>query len=156
MPMLFRSPYGPPASIINAYSAGSAATAFNISASTANTMVEVQAPGAYTAGTLQTIISHTGRGRVNMLNVYTKNGTSRTLRLKLTVDGTVIFDATSSAIASNGFGVQVLGGIDTVGGGPLSLQPVDYNESLLVEVASSLSEAANLVGIGVNRETWAS
>lgn len=156
MPMLFRSPYGPPATIVNAFSAGGVATDFSMAASATNTLVEVQAPGAYTANTLQTIISHTGRGRVNLLNVYTKNATSRTLRLKLTVDGAVIFDATSSAIESAGFGVQVLGGIDTLGGGPLSYQPIDYNESLLIEVASSLSEAASNVGIGVNRETWVS
>jgi hypothetical protein len=64
-----------------------------------------------------------------------------------------VFDATSNAIASGTNGIVPVGYYSTVGVAP---QQIDYQSSLLVEVASSLSEAAANVGIAVNRETWAS
>lgn len=153
MPVLFQSGAGPVSSIVNYFSDGGVGTGYAISAGTGNNCLPVFAGGAYTANTLQTIISHTGRGRVNFLTVYQTNGTSRTMRMKVTVDGTVIFDATSASALSSGSGMVVVGTMTT---SSAVFQPIDYQESLLIEVASSLSEAAANVGIGVNREVWAS
>ena len=148
MPVLFKGANGPVASIINAFSSGGTATAYSLSS---NNVLE-QLSGSLTADTLKTMVSHTGRGRVNALMIYTKDGTSRTLRCKLTVDGVVVFDATSNAVASPGWGMIVIGGAIT---NSVEFQPIDYQESLLVEIASSLTET-DKVAIGVNRETWAS
>jgi len=156
MPVLFQPSAGPVASIVNYYSSGGVASTFAINATDRTMLQEVAAGGAFTAGTLQTIVSHTGRGRLNMLTVHSTNATSRTLRCKVTVDGTVVFDATSSAVTTSNYGLIVNGSIDGSGQGAMQFQPIDYQESLLIEVASSLSEAAANVGIGVNRETWAS
>lgn len=148
MPVLFKGANGPVASIINAFSSGGTATAYSLSS---NNVLE-QLSGSLTADTLKTMVSHTGRGRVNALVIYAKDNTSRTLRCKLTVDGVVVFDATSDAVVSPGFGMIVIGGAIT---NSVEFQPIDYQESLLVEIASSLTET-DKVAIGVNRETWAS
>ena len=149
MPVLFKGANGPVASIINAFSSGGTATAYSLSS---NNVLE-QLSGSLTADTLKTMVSHTGRGRVNALVIYAKDSTSRTLRCKLTVDGVVVFDATSNAVSGGpGFGMIVIGGAIT---NSVEFQPIDYQESLLVEIASSLTET-DKVAIGVNRETWAS
>lgn len=148
MPVLFKGASGPVASIINSFSSGGTATTFSL----ASVNVKEELSGALTAATLKTMVSHTGRGRVNALFVYAKDATSRTLRCKLTVDGVVVFDATSSAVNSSGYGIVVVGGAVT---NSVEFQPIDYQESLLIEIASSLTET-DKVAIGVNRETWAS
>ncbi len=156
MPVLFQSGNGPVASIVNAYSAGGTNSGAVIAAGVASNTALVTAAGAYTANTLQSVISHTGRGRVNLLTVYSRDATARTLRCKVTIDGVSVFDATSSSISTLSHGVVVVGALVGVGTPFLGYQPIDYQESLVIEVASSLSEAAANVGIGVNRETWAS
>lgn len=148
MPVLFKGANGPVASIINNYSSGSAVTGFSLIS--ANTKEELS--GALTAATLKTMVTHTGRGRVNALVIYAKDSTARTLRCKVTVDGTVVFDATSGSAATLGFGMIVVGGAVT---NSVEFQPIDYQESLLIEIASSLTET-DKVAIGINRETWAS
>lgn len=146
---------GPVATIVNGFSAGGTSTT-SVAASAAQATVEVQAAGAYSAtpGTLQTLLAHTGRGRINLLTVYAKNATARTLRLKLTIDGVAIFDATSNSVSASATGMVVVG---VYGSAVNEFQPIDYNESLLIEVASSVaSDAAANIGIAVNRETWVS
>jgi len=156
MPLLFTPSAGPVATITNAYSAGGTQSPSGLTGNTGNNMAVVVAPGAYTANTLQTVISHTGRGRVNMLTVYTGNTTSRTLRCRITLDGTVVFDATTNAIITSGVGMVPIGILTSATPLLIGMQPIDYQSSLLVEVASSLSEAAANVGISVNREIWSS
>lgn len=155
MPMLFRAPYGPPSAIINAYSSGGVSLA-SLDGLVNFGCVRLQAAGAYsvTPNTLQTILSHTGRGRVNVLNVFAGNATARTIRLKLTVDGVVIFDATSNSISATATGMMVIGVLNS---SFIELQPIDYNESLLIECASSVSnDAASNIQLGISRETWVS
>lgn len=151
MPVLFKGSSGPVASIINLFSGGGVSTSFTLSPAGSINYVEVLS-GAVTAATLKTMVSHTGRGRINALVAYTKDVTSRTVRCKVTVDGVVIFDATSNAIANAGYGMVVVGNVAT---NQVWFQPIDYQESLLIEIASSLTET-DKVAIGVNRETWAS
>ena len=155
MPVLFKSGNGPVASIINAFSAGGTSVTSLSSGATTGSLT-VNAGGAYsgTPGTLQTIISHTGRGRVNVLNAYATNATARTIRVKITVDGTVVFDATSASVSASGAGMKIIGSLDS---SAVVYQPIDYQESLLIEAASSVgSDAAANIAFGVVRETWAS
>lgn len=98
--------------------------------------------GAMTAATLKTALSITGRGRLNWTAVYTNDVTARTLRMKITVDGSVIRDYTSASISTvdTGF-VGVGGGYYNGTTGPRAFyQPIRFSESLLIEIASSVTE----------------
>lgn len=155
MPNLFRGSRGPILTIVNQFSAGGASTGSLNGAGNFNCAI-ITAPGAYslTPNTLQTVLSHTGRGCLNVLNVYATNATPRTIRLRLTLDGNVVFDATSNSISVANTGMNVVGMLNT---SFLDMQPLDYNESLLIEVASSVaSDAAANIALGISRETWVS
>ena len=98
--------------------------------------------GAMTAGTLKTALSITGRGRINWAAIYTNDATARTLRMKITVDGSVIRDYTSASISTTSSGFVGLGGGSIVGvtAEGVFYQPVRFGESLLIEIASSVTE----------------
>lgn len=128
----------PTTSIVNFYSSGGVNSEQQVGASAVNGAREVLS-GALTAATLATALAVTGAGEVPALSIFTKNSTSRTLRLRVTVDGTVVFDSTSNAITSSGYGMVAVGTAETAGMRPAP-SPIKFNASLLVEIASSLSE----------------
>ncbi|HPL79491.1 MAG TPA: hypothetical protein PKY40_10820 [Burkholderiaceae bacterium] len=79
---------------------------------------------------------------MNWTAVYTNDVTARTLRMKITVDGSVIRDYTSASISTvdTGF-VGVGGGYYNGTTGPRAFyQPIRFSESLLIEIASSVTE----------------
>jgi len=98
--------------------------------------------GATTANTLKTVLSITGAGCIDLLALTAEDATSRTLRAKLTIDGSVVFDSTSAANTTAFAGLGVVGCAlfisSTVAGG--TPDPTFFNKSLLLEVASSLTE----------------
>ena len=149
----FSGGYGPIASIVNYFSSGGASTgSINIASAATNGNKETLS-GALTANTLATLVSLTGRGRVNSITAYTKDTTSRTIRCQIIVDGTTVFDATSSAIVTTGAGMVPIGTID--GNGAIQQYgQIVYYTSFVVKVASSLSET-DKVAVGSNYETWA-
>ena len=99
--------------------------------------------GSCTAATLKTLLSVTGRGALAMLGVASVDATSRTHRLKITLDGTVIYDKTSTATTTYGLFV-VLGYIVVVGTSSSGVcsegVPLLFDSSLLIEYASSVTE----------------
>lgn len=99
--------------------------------------------GALVANTLSTVVSHTGSGSINFLAVYANDTTSRDIRVKLTLDGNVVYNELASAIASTGTGLKPLG-IYHYTQGYLSYEPIAYNESMIVEISSSLTETDKL------------
>jgi len=129
-----------PISIVNRFSAGSVAPV--TLANTANSGLKSYASGALTANTLATATGLgqvTGSGKIKFLSFATADTTSRTLRLKLTIDGTSVFDATSSATTTSGAGIHAVGFSDAEGT-PFQVDGIFYNSSFKVEIASSLSE----------------
>jgi hypothetical protein len=74
------------------------------------------------------------------------DSTSRTLRLKITVDGTSIYDVTSGTITSSGRGLIGIGSAYTDAGSTsiVTFQPIRYNATFKVEIASSLGETDKL------------
>ena len=98
--------------------------------------------GAMTAATLKTALSITGRGRINWAALYCNDATARTLRMKITVDGAVIRDFTSASISTAYIGFVGLGGGFFSGAAAAGVfyQPVRFGESLLIEIASSVTE----------------
>lgn len=128
-------------SILNYCSSGGV-NVTDLPASSNNNAKEVLS-GALTAATLATALSVTGAGEIGYLAVYSKDGTARAVRIKVTVDGnaTAVFDATSSSFSSTGRGLLVVGNLPS--SPPVALGaviPLRWNASLLVEIASSLTE----------------
>lgn len=108
-------------------------------ANTANAVAALS--GATTAGTLKTALSVNGRGQLNWLNAFTANATARTIRIKITRDGTVIYDKTTASISTIGQGPIAIGAGQGNSTPPVvAFQPILFNASLLVEIASSLTE----------------
>lgn len=100
--------------------------------------------GALVAATLATLLDiPSGSGEVPLLALATQDGTTRTVRLKVTVDGVVVFDATSSAISGGGVGIHAAGALTSTGFFAPS-RPIVFSRSLKVEIASSLSETDKL------------
>lgn len=150
MASLYSTGSGPVSAITNYFSAGGV-YATNLTASVLGNSKETLS-GALTANTLATIHTFTGRGRLNLLHLYTKDNTARTVRAVVIVDGTTVFDATSSSISASGSGIVPVGVLGS-GGSPV-FQPIDFQTSLVVRIASSLTETDN-IATGINYETWA-
>ena len=112
--------------------------------------VVVVPSGDCTANTLITVLSVVGRGVISCLLMAAINSTGRTQRIKVTLDGVVIFDATSFITQNNAGSVTacVIGGVfhvtsDLNGTSSVSMpiyEPLLFNASLLVEYSSSLTE----------------
>lgn len=102
--------------------------------------IEAVDSGACTAATLKTILSVTGRGALTYLDVGVKDTTSRTSRLRVTIDGTVVYDETNSAAALTKIVVAHGSITDVLGGQGLEGVPLLFDASLLIEYASSLTE----------------
>lgn len=105
--------------------------------------------GALTANTLKTMISASAKGTLFIMGVYGVDATSRALRLKITLDGVVAYDSTSTAVA-RGAGTGLLG-VGTIATNSTSaptnyVMPVsvDFNTSVLIEISSSLTETDKL------------
>jgi hypothetical protein len=102
--------------------------------------------GALTANTLRTVLSVSGSGEVPYLAGYAINTTSRTVRVRVLVDGSVVFDATSSAVTTAGSGLLVTGiRADATAFGGTTV-PIYFRNSFEVQLASSLTET-DLVAI---------
>lgn len=146
---LFDGGSSPVISLVN----GGAATIAAASTACTNANALISLSGAMTADALKTAYSASGRGRVNFLSIYAADSTSRTIRIKITVNGSeVIYDKTSAAISAGGSGVCAVGAVSSgVTGSPVSFQPVDYTDGILIEFASSLTETDKLT-VGINAE----
>ncbi len=105
------------------------------------------ATGALTANTLVTALSLSGQGCISLLGCSGVDSTSRTHRLKVTLDGVVIYDATSGAFLTGGVALMALGGFipsASTFAAPI-YEPLVFNTSLLVEYASSVTETAKSI-----------
>lgn len=100
--------------------------------------------GLQTANVLSTVLSLSGKGVIDFLSVCSGDSTSRTHRIKVTIDGIVIFDATSAAAAAAFHQHVVIGAItainDTANYSGIVGQPLIFDTSLLIEYASSITE----------------
>lgn len=111
------------------------------------------ASGALTANTLKTLIDRTGAGKINFLTVTAQDTTSRTMRIKITIDGVVVYNVTSAANVTNGGGIIAIGAYGPTAAA-LVYGCVEYDTSFKVEIASSLTET-NKLAVFSNEETRA-
>lgn len=99
--------------------------------------------GALTANTLATMLTRTGAGVVRFLALNVNDTTPRTIRLKVTIDGTSVYDVTSGTITTLRSGIFAVGAVydGTTG---VVLGNLEYDTSLLIEACSSLTESGKI------------
>lgn len=132
------------ASLVNAHSSGSpAGVTLN-----ATQLAKAVLSGALTATTLATVVSITGVGYAPVIALAQEDATSRTLRLQVIADGVTIFDATSAAGTTQNRAIVAAGNLVQTSSGNYQLAdaspPVRFFSSLVIKVASSLSETDKL------------
>ena len=128
-------------SIVNGFSSGGVSTtAVNAQAPTNNAREVLS--GALTAATLKDIVSITTGGQIDFISAYSKNATSRTIRLVVILDGTTVFDATTGAVAATSSGIVAVG--QNPSSGWVKASPIRFNASCVIRVASSLTETDNV------------
>lgn len=97
--------------------------------------------GALSAGVLKTMLSVSVPGTMPLLTVYSKDATSRTIRVAVIADGALVFDSTSAAFATPNRGCLVAGNAGWIGSViVIPGAPIRWAQSLIVQVASSLTE----------------
>lgn len=142
------------AQIVNAWSSGGSVDAILLSSIKSAKVLSV---GSVTAGVLKPVLSIGGSGVINIAAVSAVDATTRTLRLKITLDGNVIFDATSSNSTATGSGIIGIGYLSSASTSVPGIVPVvapqriEFDKSLKIECASSLTEAAP-ANLSVNYE----
>lgn len=110
--------------------------------------------GTLSAGVLKKVLSISGKGQVNFLMALENGVGPYNNQVKVTLDGTVIFDKTVSI--SQNYGVIAVGyGAGAVATGDFLAmhQPIQFESSLLVEIASS--SASSYQVLYYNAETHA-
>ena len=105
--------------------------------------------GALTAGAYKELVSITGAGVINAAFVQPVMGdtTSRTIGLKITIDGVDVFSAISAAstIASDGLVGIGLTSAGRIGFAMITPEPKIFNLSLSISIRSSLTETDKLL-----------
>lgn len=100
--------------------------------------------GTTVANTYKTALSVTGAGSLLFAALATNNATSRTIKMRITIDGVQVSERTGTAMASLGKAIVAVGAIDGAasapGTVPITFGDVRFNKSLLIEVQSSLAE----------------
>ena len=106
------------------------------------TAVTPTVTGALTSNTLSTVLSLSGKGVLSFAACASVDATSRTHRIKITLDSVVIYDATTAATTSVADYLIPVGSVNnhaTLSPGVI-FEPIVFNSSLLIEYASSVSE----------------
>ena len=125
-------------SIVNGFSS-SGWTPVLVSVSGGRTLLS----GALTAATLKTLLSVSGAGEASSLALTCLDNSSRTLRLRVVVDGVTVFDSTSSSTSAAGGGCVIGAGVGGAGV-VFNSSSIRFLTSLEVQVASSLTETDKL------------
>ena len=105
--------------------------------------------GVCTANTFKTVLTLTGKGRLNALKFNAADATARTNTIRITIDGVVAFNGSQATTTTNHY--AAVGA--TVSGTTSSLifQPVDFNTSLLIEYRTTITET-NKATVSYNYE----
>ena len=136
-----------PAGIINGtavatFHRAQSSMATSITGLIGTTAVTPTVTGALTANTLATVLSLSGKGVISFAGCASFDATSRTHRMKITLDGVVIYDATTAATTNVADYLLPIGSVTnhaTLSPGVI-FEPIVFNTSLLIEYASSVSE----------------
>ena len=135
----------PPKTIVNGCSSGALLSVIGVNGA------KSAASGATTADALKTMLTVSGAGAVKFLWLKKVDTTPRTLRLKVTIDGVAVFDATSASDAAANNGLLAVG--NTIDSSYPQLENVAFNSSLLVEAASSVASETDKLTLYTVYET---
>ena len=134
-------------SIVNFQSTSPCTATVSKAGSGAN--VKAALSGALTAATPKTMLNITGSaGEMAWLSVYAIDGTSRTVRIRVTVDGVTspyAFDSITGTISTADGGIIVIGNLVSATVISIISLNLKWRSSLLVEIYSSLTETDKLV-----------
>jgi len=97
--------------------------------------------GAVTANTLKTILTVSGKGALTWLGALIADGTSRTTRLVIELDGVTIYDSTNTAGTTSGRWCIAHGSVSgDASRCSIEATPLMFDTSLVIKYASSVSE----------------
>lgn len=134
----------PTRAIVNGFSSGGVVSSASVAAALNTNGAREVLSGALTANTLATVVNITTGGQISYLSGHTKDATSRTVRLVVILDGTTVFDATSSTASLLGAGLVAVGHQPSGTGGWVEGAPIRFNSSCVIRLASSLTETDKL------------
>jgi len=129
----------PPKSIVNQFSSGGVIGAGIADANGAKQVLS----GALTAATYKELLAISGSGVLEMAYAKAMDATSRTVGLKIIIDGTTVFDAVSGTTTTADTCVLAVGNRGYFAAGInsyLTRGAVPFNSSLSIQAKSSLSE----------------
>lgn len=101
--------------------------------------------GALTAGVLSSaLINISGTaGELSSLYMITNDATARTMRIEVVADGVTVFDSTTASVSAAGSGFWAVANGQVTSSVYVSTNPIVFNSTLTVKVASSLTETDN-------------
>jgi hypothetical protein len=131
-----------PISIVNGFEAGGKSIVCNYLSSATKEILS----GVLTAGTYKELLSVSGAGVISLLCGVTLDTTSRTLGLKLVVDGITAFDAVSETITTTLKGIPIVGFFPgaTISATYKQISFIPFHSSFAVSLKSSLTETDKL------------
>ena len=94
--------------------------------------------GALTADTYLELVSLSTPWWLRVCGVFRVDGTSRTVGLKIIIDGTTVIDAVDAAIGSSERGWYAIGGGINIT--MMALEGIRFNASLSLQIKSSITE----------------
>lgn len=104
--------------------------------------------GALTGGAYTELVSLSVPGWLRFAAIATNDATSRTMGLKIVIDGTDVYDVVSSTISTNEVGFAGVGNninSPTAGASGVTFESFRFNSSLSLQVKSSLSETDKIL-----------
>lgn len=99
--------------------------------------------GALTANTYLELVSLSTPGWLRICGVYRVDATSRTVGLKIVIDGTTVIDAVDAASGVTDKGWYAIGG--GLGTSVIGLEAIRFNASLSLQIKSSITETDKIV-----------
>lgn len=141
----------PPTSVVNHSAAGGITDIKTLYFAISN--VKKVLSGALTAATYKEILAVSGRGILDFVAVGTTDATARTVGLKITIDGTDIFDAVSGSLSANWLGLVGVGYVLDPNNGYPGIQPCPFSSSLSIQIKSSLTETDKIAAYYIYRTT---
>lgn len=132
--------FPPTKQVINAFSGGGVSVATIAASSTTNMAKEYLSGFLSTGVKSAAIISLTGPGQASYCAAYSRDATSRSIQLEITIDGVVVFNPVSDFITATSRGVVAAGHGAATAVGPS--EPLRWNSSFVAKVTYVTGAAA--------------
>lgn len=133
----------PPTALLGGTPNGSYAYDVYSAISTTRCSLPVISSGSMTAGVYKNLLTVNSRGVLNFA-AFGSLGGPRTISLRITIDGTVVYSATTSS--GNDRGLVGAGALiwETSTYASIAIDQIPFNTSLVIDVASSDTTGGNL------------